>query len=187
VSSGNDHGFQPNLTVAFFKSLQAVDTIDRPSFPSKMPFSEVGLGNQTLLSKIDKLRETNVGSIVPLPQVRQSCAPRAAYGHLTCRIAHRGRRPIVRKKLRPREPDWLLVPPCSRPVYSLCYADNLCPRVSKGNLGVYHTPSGRGPNPQGSSSHVSPAVGPDGQRSSCQGLRGRMSHTLVTSAASLTE
>jgi hypothetical protein len=28
-----------------------------------------GLGNQTLLAKIDKLRELNVGTIVPLPQV----------------------------------------------------------------------------------------------------------------------
>ena len=28
------------------------------------------LGNKILLSKIDRLRETNVGTIIPLPQVR---------------------------------------------------------------------------------------------------------------------
>lgn len=30
-----------------------------------------GLANKILLGKIDKLRELNVGSIVPLPQVSQ--------------------------------------------------------------------------------------------------------------------
>lgn len=30
----------------------------------------ITLGNQDLLTKIDKLRETNVGAIIPLPQVR---------------------------------------------------------------------------------------------------------------------
>lgn len=32
--------------------------------------ADVGLGNQVLLTKIDKLRELNVGAIIPLPQVR---------------------------------------------------------------------------------------------------------------------
>ncbi len=30
---------------------------------------ERGLGNQAILAKIDKLRELNVGSMIPLPQV----------------------------------------------------------------------------------------------------------------------
>ncbi|KAK8861905.1 interferon-induced GTP-binding protein Mx1 [Apiospora arundinis] len=34
-----------------------------------MAKSEVGLGNQTTLTKIDKLRELNVGAIIPLPQI----------------------------------------------------------------------------------------------------------------------
>lgn len=33
---------------------------------------ETGLGNQAILAKIDKLRELNVGSMIPLPQVRRS-------------------------------------------------------------------------------------------------------------------
>lgn len=34
-----------------------------------------GLGNRVLLSKIDSLRELNVGAIVPLPQVRPGYVP----------------------------------------------------------------------------------------------------------------
>ncbi len=34
-----------------------------------MVVAETGLGNQVMLSKIDKLRELNVGAVVPLPQV----------------------------------------------------------------------------------------------------------------------
>jgi hypothetical protein len=33
---------------------------------------EAGLGNQAVLTKIDKLRELNVGTIIPLPQVYHS-------------------------------------------------------------------------------------------------------------------
>lgn len=35
----------------------------------EMDETDSGLGNQALLTKIDKLRELNVGSLVPLPQV----------------------------------------------------------------------------------------------------------------------
>ncbi|PNY26228.1 Interferon-induced GTP-binding protein Mx1 [Tolypocladium capitatum] len=34
-----------------------------------MPGKETGLGNQAILAKIDKLRELNVGSMIPLPQL----------------------------------------------------------------------------------------------------------------------
>ncbi|KAK8038602.1 hypothetical protein PG993_007013 [Apiospora rasikravindrae] len=34
-----------------------------------MAKSEVGLGNQATLTKIDKLRELNVGALIPLPQL----------------------------------------------------------------------------------------------------------------------
>ncbi|POR31830.1 Interferon-induced GTP-binding protein Mx1 [Tolypocladium paradoxum] len=34
-----------------------------------MPAKETGLGNQAMLTKIDKLRELNVGSMIPLPQL----------------------------------------------------------------------------------------------------------------------
>lgn len=37
-----------------------------------MVSKEAGLGNQTILAKIDKLRELNVGTIIPLPQVCRS-------------------------------------------------------------------------------------------------------------------
>lgn len=32
---------------------------------------EVNLGNQAILAKIDKLRELQIGAMVPLPQVRR--------------------------------------------------------------------------------------------------------------------
>ena len=48
-----------------------------------MSVIETGLGNQAMLSKIDKLRELNVGSLIPLPQVIPSTPPRASRHQLT--------------------------------------------------------------------------------------------------------
>ncbi|KAK7947829.1 uncharacterized protein PG986_008715 [Apiospora aurea] len=39
---------------------------------AKMAKSEIGLGNQVTLTKIDKLRELNVGALIPLPQSSSS-------------------------------------------------------------------------------------------------------------------
>lgn len=42
---------------------------------AKMGTSEVGLGNQATLAKIDKLRELSIGALIPLSQVSHAICP----------------------------------------------------------------------------------------------------------------
>ncbi len=47
-------------------------TINKAQSTVAMAVGEIGLGDQATLNKIDKLRELNVGTIIPLPQVSQT-------------------------------------------------------------------------------------------------------------------
>jgi hypothetical protein len=65
-------------------------TLSLPSFALiRFHTMESGLGSQATLAKIDKLRELNVGSIIPLPQV---CSrPHSAFNWLTQQLTDASR------------------------------------------------------------------------------------------------
>ena len=86
-----------------------------------------GLGNHATLEKIDKLRELNVGAVIPLPQVSPDPAlPTQVVAK--AEPARRRRRPVLREELCSRKSDRLLLPPRRRTLYPLRDTDHLLPR-----------------------------------------------------------
>lgn len=87
-----------------------------------------GLANHAILAKIDKLRELNVGAVIPLPQASPDPAL-ATSVDAKAESARRRRRSVLREELRPRKPDGLLLPARRRALYPLRDADYLLPRA----------------------------------------------------------
>ena len=117
---------------------------------------ETSLGHQVMLSKIDKLRELNVGSIIPLPQAsrqRQLTTP------VVNAPARRCRRPVLGQELCPRKPHWLFVPARSRPMHALRNANYLRSRCYVQRDNLHYTPSRCQRRPQDAAAGVSSLFG----------------------------
>lgn len=115
------------------------DVCSENKMPTKVKVEEedIGLGNKTVLDKVDKLRALNVGMNVPLPQV-SLCQP-AGIIMLTRSVAHRGRRSVVWKVFCPGEPNRIFLPTSRGALYSLRHSDHLSSRAAGVHGHLYHS------------------------------------------------
>ena len=95
-----------------------------------MPKDGSSLSNQAILTKIDKLRELNIGKTIPLPQVRDLLTSTTQMKGLIVRLGHiacSSRRSIIREKFSARESYWIQLPSWSWRLHAICYSNIMQP------------------------------------------------------------